>query len=440
MTSANGANGQRAVDYLLIGGGLASATAAEEIRKRDPNGGILIVSADRYIPYHRPPLSKEYLRGEITAEGTYGNGGVFAQEPAWYDEHRVVVQTGATVTALDPVAKTATLSDGSTIGYGKALIATGGSPRIPNIPGVNLPGVFVLRSLDDATAIREQLETPDRHVVILGSGFIGLETAANALFKGAHPVIVDAASRAWESLLTQNLSTYLEGKHTVRGGEFHFGYTISEFLPGEDGRLSAVRITSTSDASQTRELPADMAIVGVGVTLNVGFAAKAGLSVDPRHGIIVDEYLRAAPDLYVAGDVAAYPDPVVGRMHFEHWDNAIESGRVAGENMAGGQTPYRHVPYFFSDQFDLSINLLGYPSPTAELVARGTPAQDQFTAIYLEGDVIRAALMVNDDAQMDTWRELIATGATVPEPHVQIAEPEFDIATLKRSSSEQASE
>src|SRR5262245_44816829 len=165
---------ERTIDYLLIGGGLASATSAEEIRKRDPRGSILIVGNDPRLPYHRPPLSKEYLRGEIGAEGVYGNGGVYVQRPRWYEEQRVEPRH-AEATALDTRAKTVQLADGHTLGYGSLLLATGGRPRRLDIPGMHLPGVHVLRTLADADALRGELAEPGRQVVIIGSGFIGLE-------------------------------------------------------------------------------------------------------------------------------------------------------------------------------------------------------------------------------------------------------------------------
>ncbi|HEX8995310.1 MAG TPA: FAD-dependent oxidoreductase [Ktedonobacterales bacterium] len=427
------ADTRRTVDYLLIGGGLASATAAEEIRKRDAQGSILLVAGEQHLPYHRPPLSKEYLRGDINADGVYGEGGVYVQLPPWYAEHAVEVRTGVGVTLLDTAAKQATLSDGTLVTYGKALIATGGRPRALTIPGANLPGVYMLRTLDDSTAIRDRLSVPGQHVVVIGSGFIGLEAASNALFKGSSVSIVDPTSRVWAGMLTPDLSAYLENEYTSRGATFYLGHAPVEFVAGEDGRLSAVRIAMQEGGAAPLTLPADLAIVGVGIQLNTDLASEAGLNVDPRHGVMVDDHLHAsAPDVFAAGDIAAYLDPVMGRFHFEHWDNAIASGQTAGANLAGADEHYQHVPYFFSDQFDLSINMLGYPSPDAEVVIRGDVAQDAFTAIYIRDGAIRAVLMVNDDALMDTWRELIESGAGAPEDRARLAELTFDPASLKR--------
>lgn len=427
------ADTQSAVDYLLIGGGLAAVTAANEIRKRDANGSILIVAAEAHAPYHRPPLSKEYLRGDIDLEGIYGKGGVYAHLPPWYEEKRVGLRTGVAVTRLDTDARRAVLSDGSTVDYRQALLATGARPNALTIPGARLPGVFTLRTIDDATAMRAALSVPGRNVVVIGSGFIGLEGASNALARGAQVAIVDPVERVWPGMLTPDLSDYLQGQYTARGATFHLGHAPAEFIAGPDGRLSAVRIAPFERAGSMLTLPADIALVGVGVTLNTDLAAEAGLNVDPRHGVMVDDHLRASADgVFAAGDVAAYVDPVMGRFHFEHWDNAIASGKTAAANMSGSDEHYRHVPYFFSDQFDLSLNLLGYPAPDAEVVIRGNPAQNAFTAVYIRDGAIRAALMVNDDAQMDDWRELIDAGTVAPEDRSRLADPALDPASLKR--------
>ncbi len=424
---------QRRVDYLLIGGGLASATAAEEIRKRDANGSILIVAGEDYAPYHRPPLSKEYLRGEIGAEGTYGAGGVYVQLPPWYAEQRVETLQGVSVSRLDTAAKIATLANGAVIGYGKALIATGGRARALSLPGATLPGVMALRTLADATAIRERLTTPEQRVVVIGSGFIGLEVASNARFKDAEVAIVDIVERPWPGMLTVDLSSWLQNEFMSRGVEFHFGHAPREFIAGPNGRVAAVRIAALGVESPL-DLRADLVVVGVGIQLNTEVASVSGINVDPRHGVMVDDHLRtSAPDVWAAGDIAAYPDPIMGRFHFEHWDNAITSAKTAAVNMTGGNQRYVHVPYFFSDQFDLAFNMLGYPSPDAQVTVRGDMSREGFTAVYVRDGIIRAALMVNDDARMDAWREAIEAGAEAPDSET-LASSNFDPATLTHTS------
>jgi 3-phenylpropionate/trans-cinnamate dioxygenase ferredoxin reductase component len=428
---------ERHVDFLLIGGGLASATAAEEIRKRDANGSIVLVSNEPQRPYNRPPLSKEYLRGEIDDEGVYGNGGIYVHEPGWHDEHHVELLHGEVV-ALDPAAKTVRLADGQAISYGKLLLATGGRPRALKVPHADLPGIHYLRTLDDADAIRQELAPGGKQVVVVGSGFIGLETAANSLFRHAQVTIVEPQERPWPTMLPPALSQYIANQYQRRGATLRYQHSVTGFTAGENSRVAGVQIAPVGDsaATESETLACDLAILGVGIMLNSELAQQAGLEVEPHHGVVVNDHLQSsAPDIYVAGDVAAYPDPVVGRMHFEHWDNAIATGQTAAANMTGGDEVYRHVPYFFSDQFDLVINMLGYPTDTAHVIIQGTMAQDEFTAYFVEDGILRGAMLVNDDAKMDQVRELIAEAVPVPDTHA-LTDPNFDLASLRPSTAQ----
>ena len=427
----------RTVDYLLVGGGLASATAAEEIRKRDPNGSIVIICKEPQRPYNRPPLSKEYLRGEINAEGTYGNGGIYVHEPGWHDENHVELLHGEAV-ALDPDGKTVRLADGQTLAYGKLLLALGGRPRALDLPNADLPGIHYLRTVEDSDAIRNELDTAGKRVVVVGSGFIGLETAANSLFRHAKVTIVEPQARPWPSMLPPRLSQYLSSQYERRGAALLYQHAVTGFTAGDNGRVSGAQVSPVGDsiATSAETVGCDLVIIGVGILLNSDLARQAGLEVDPRQGVVVNNYLQtSAPDIYAAGDLAAYPDPILGRMHFEHWDNAIATGKTAAANMAGGDEVYRHVPYFFSDQFDLAINMLGYPSETAHVVVRGALQMDQFSAYFIEDDKLRGALLVNDDAQMNLVRDLIAEGVSVPEPHA-LMDPHFDLASLRAAPAE----
>ncbi len=428
----------RTVAYLLIGGGLASATAAEEIRKRDANGSIVIVCAEPRRPYNRPPLSKEYLRGEINDTGVYGNGGVYVHEPEWYDAHQVELLDGEAV-ALDPAAKTVRLADGQTLTYGKLLLATGGRPRPLDVPNADLKGIHYLRTLADADTIRSELAHAGKHVVIVGSGFIGLETAANALFRHALVTLVEPQDRPWPSMLPPALSQYIATQYIRRGATLHYKHSVTGFTAGDAGQVAAVQVTpvDSSGATETVTIPCDLAIIGVGILLNSDLAQQAGLEVDPHQGIVVDDHLQTStPDIYAAGDIAAYPDPILGRMRFEHWDNAIATGQTAAANMTGADEVYRHVPYFFSDQFDLSINMLGYPSNAAHVVVRGALALDQFSAFFIDDGELRGAMLVNDDAQMDLVRDLIAEAVPVPNPHA-LLDPTFDLASLRPAPTDQ---
>jgi 3-phenylpropionate/trans-cinnamate dioxygenase ferredoxin reductase subunit len=421
----------RRVDYLLVGGGLASATAAEEIRKRDKNGSIVIVTTEPYYPYHRPPLSKEYIRGEIGADGTYGNGGVYIQTPNWYKEQRIEVQRSTHALVLDPQRKVVSMTENKELGYHTLLIATGGRPRRLQIPGYNLKNVCLLRTLADSNIIREQIKEGTRFAII-GSGFIGMEVAASALSKGAQVTIIEPQDRIWPSTVSPELSDYFQQQFASRGATLRYGYSASEFVGRPDGRIASVRITPVNGQGKAEDIPCDIAVVGIGIQLNTEFAATGELQIDQHHGIIVDQHLETnVADIFAAGDIAAYIDPYAGRMHFEHWDNAIASGQVAAANMTKSDELYRHVPYFFSDQFDLFINMLGYPSDKAQIVIRGNKQQNKFTAFYVQNRALRSALMVNDDEQMDLIRDLIAAGATVSDVQ-SLSNPNFDLNTLKQ--------
>jgi 3-phenylpropionate/trans-cinnamate dioxygenase ferredoxin reductase subunit len=390
------------------------------------------VSEDQHRPYHRPPLSKEYLRSEIDRDGTYGDGGIYVYLPEWYEAQRVEVLLGVAATELDTAAKVVVLSDGTAIHYGSLLLATGGRARVLNVPGQDLPGVQTLRTLSDADEIRLQL-TEGKRIVVVGSGFIGLETAASALSKGAIVTVVEPFPRVWPGTISPELSLYFQSQFSRRGATLRYGFAAKEFTADSSGRLSAVRIEAVDHPGTVEEIACELAIVGIGIRLNTELAASAGLEVDPQHGIVVTERLETrVAGVFAAGDVVAYPDPIGGRMHFEHWDNAIASGQAAAVNMSGGDVPYRHIPYFFSDQFNLSLYMLGYPSSGADIVVRGDMESDRFTALYVQDQALRAALMVNDDAQMDLLRDLIAAEAQVTQPLLEgrLADPSFDLASL----------
>jgi 3-phenylpropionate/trans-cinnamate dioxygenase ferredoxin reductase subunit len=228
----------RDVDYLIIGGGLAGATAAEEIRTRDARAGVILVSSEVAYPYHRPPLSKEFLRGEIGTEGEYGAGGVQVHRPEWYRERTIEVLRGISAAALETQSHTILLINGRTLRYRRLLLATGGVPRWPAVPGADLRGVYTLRTLEDADAIRAELLVPNRRVVVIGAQFIGLETAASAMQRGAHVVIVDNQARAWPNLVPPLLSEYLQRVFAARGAVLRFDHAPVAFLAGPNGRVA----------------------------------------------------------------------------------------------------------------------------------------------------------------------------------------------------------
>ncbi len=425
---------QGTVDYLLLGGGLAAATAAEALRQRDRAGSIIIVSGDAAYPYHRPPLSKEYFRGEIGTEGTYGTGGIYVQPLDWYESQHVEVLRGVNAAALDAESRSVLLANGTTLRYRALLLATGGRARRLTIPGAHLPGVHTLRSLADADALRAELSEPGRRLVVIGSRFIGLEVAASAIMKGAHVTLVDSTPRLWRGLIPPALSAYFQEYFTVHGAIFCLGHVPIALLPGADGRVGAVRIAPAQGGSTWEDIFCDVVVVGTGIDLNTELAAEAELALGQRRAVLVDDRMQTSvPEIFAAGDIVTYPDTLAGWMHFEHWDHAMASGQAAAANMTGETEFYRHVPYYFSDQFDLAINMLGYPFPNAQVVLRGSLANNTFSAFYVYDNRLVAALLVNDASQLDLLRDLIAAGSQVPGNPLVLGDPGFDLASLRPS-------
>lgn len=423
----------RDVDYLIVGGGLAGATAAEEIRQRDAHASVVLVSSEVEYPYHRPPLSKEFLRGEIGTEGEYGAGGVQVRRPEWYRERTIEVLRGTAAVTLETQAHTVLLVNGRMLRYRRLLLATGGVPVRPAVPGAELRGVYTLRTLADADAIRAELMVSNRRVVVIGARFIGLETAASALRCGAQVVVVDNRARAWLDLAPPSFSDYIQRVFTAHGAALRFGHAPVAFLPGLNGRVAGVRIAPVLGNGPFEDIPCDVVILGMGIALETQLTDSAGIHTEPGRGIRVTERLEtSASDVFAAGDIITYPDAVTGWMHFEHWDHAIASAKTAAHNMLGAHEAYTYTPYFFSDLFNLSLNMVGYPTPSAALVVRGNPATNCFTALYLDRDRgrLRAALMVNDDARLDLLRDLIAQQATFTGDVRTLADPRFDLATL----------
>jgi len=286
--------------YVLIGGGLASATAAEHIRKRDANGEITIIGAEKHPPYHRPPLSKEYLRGEAEVKDT------LIQPEEWYREQKIEVLQGPRATALDPKARSVTLDNGRTLGGDRLLIATGAEPNRPPIPGLDLQGVHLLRTLDDSTAIRREIEGGAKRAIIVGGGYIGVEVAADCLQKGVAVTLVEPLPQLWGRFAGPHLARFLADLLRSKGADLRFGEEVAA-LTGT-GRVSGARLKSGG------EVAGDFALVAVGVTPRTELAKAAGLEVDPRQGIRVNQYLETpAPQIWAAGDATCFFDPVYNR-------------------------------------------------------------------------------------------------------------------------------
>jgi 3-phenylpropionate/trans-cinnamate dioxygenase ferredoxin reductase subunit len=390
--------------FAIVGGGLAGAKAAEALRAEGFDGRIVLLGAEPHRPYERPPLSKAYLQGSA------GRDTVFVHPPEWYTEHDVDLRVDTTVTAIDRRAHELVTDDGDRLRYDKLLLATGATPRRLRVPGVDLGGVHYLRSLDDSEHLKAALQ-PGTRVVIIGAGWIGLETAAAARIAGAEVTVLEHAQLPLLRVLGPQLAKVFADLHTQHGVDLRCQATATAIRP-------ATTDPSTAGAVQLAdgtELDADVIIIGVGVTPNVELAQSCGLNVD--NGILTDSSLRTSDnDIHAAGDVANAYHPLLGRqLRVEHWANALHQPAVAAKTMLGEIATYDRLPYFFTDQYDLGMEYTGYTDPDAHyhVVVRGDPAAREFIAFWLRDGRLVAGMNVNMWEVTEPIRQLIESGGQV---------------------------
>jgi NADPH-dependent 2,4-dienoyl-CoA reductase/sulfur reductase-like enzyme len=404
------------VRYLLIGGGLASFHAARQIRRSDPDGSILIACDEPSPPYDRPPLSKEYLRGEKIREE-------IALAPAEaLAEERIDLALADRAESLAPAEHQAQLASGRSIKFDKALIATGGRPIVLNLPGAGLDGIHYLRTLEDADGIAASA-VPGRRAAIIGGGFIGVELAATLRQRGLEVTVIEALPRIWARFADERLSGFIQSYCEQRGVSFRTGVAITGFEGG--AKLTGVTLSSGET------LPCDLACVGVGIVPNVELAVAAGLEVND--GIVVDELLRSShPDIYAAGDVINYPDSIFGRRRrVEHWGHAEYGGQVAGKNMAGGSTPYEFLSYVWSDIFDLHLEFAGDETNPERVLQRGGFEDAAFSILYLRGGMLTAFYAINASTrELGSLRRLIQTRQPLLGRESELEDPASNLRAL----------
>ena len=371
--------------FVIVGGGLAGAKAAETLRTAGFDGEVVLFGSESERPYERPPLAKGYLLGKDTRDS------VFVHPADWYAEHKVDLRTGITVAMIDPAAQLVTF-DGGTIRYDKLLLTTGASARRIDIPGTGLGNVLYLRTLAESETLRAAF-TPDARVVIVGSGWIGLEAAAAARTAGSSVTIVEPQPGALYGALGPEVGGKFADLHRLHGVEFRFGESPAEFLAAGPGSGQVGSVVTTGGT----ELPADVVVVGIGAVPNDGLAKSAGLEVD--RGVVTDSALRTSdPDIFAAGDVASSYHPLLGRhLRMDHWANALNGGKAAALSMLGQQVEYNRVPYFYSDQYDLGMECAGLPLPGTydEVVFRGDSDSLEFIAFWLKERRLVAGMNVN---------------------------------------------
>jgi 3-phenylpropionate/trans-cinnamate dioxygenase ferredoxin reductase subunit len=388
----------REVDFLLIGGGMASAHCAAELRRRGAEGSILLVGREPEPPYERPPLSKEYVRGDAAREDAYVN------PPSWYEENEVELLSGRNVLALDAEARTAKIQGGEEVAFGKALLATGANVNILRVEGAENEGIHYLRAFGNSDAIRADADAAE-HVVLIGGSYIGCEVAASLTARGTKCTIIAMEDVALSRNFGEEAGRWFQQRLEDHGVAFHGGETLSAFEG--DGRVRAV-VTESG-----LSVECDAVVVGAGVRADAMLAERAGIEVGDG-GIACDSKLRTSVEgIYAAGDCCSYESVVHGRrVHVEHWDVAMQQGRHAAGNLLGDDADYEVVPYFFSDLADwASLEYVGPAYEWDEEVWRGDREGGEFSVWYLQGGRVAGCLSVGRSEELAEAREKIAAGA-----------------------------
>jgi 3-phenylpropionate/trans-cinnamate dioxygenase ferredoxin reductase subunit len=385
---------------VIVGGGQAGFQAASSLREGGYEGRLVLIGDEACLPYQRPPLSKAHLKGEpVDADLCF-------RPDAFFADRRIELKAPERAVAIDRAARRVALASGASIGYDHLVLATGSRPRKPAWPGIELRGVHLLRTLDDARDMRATL-TAAKHVVIVGAGFIGLEVASTAGAAGAHVAIVEVAERPLVRALSKQMAQHLVKVHEGRGVEFHFGTSVAA-IEGAQGRATAVRTTDG------RRLDADLVLVAIGVQANDELAAAAGLAVD--NGIVVDAQLQTEdPHVSAIGDCARYPSAHhPGAVRLESVQNAVDHGRTLAARLTGHGAPYDKLPWFWSDQGDLRLQMCGLALESDDAVLRGDPASGRFSVLRYRGEQLVAAETVNQPAEHLMIRKIMAAGAPLP--------------------------
>jgi 3-phenylpropionate/trans-cinnamate dioxygenase ferredoxin reductase subunit len=398
---------------VIVGGGQAAAQAVQSLRQQNFAGAITLVADEPYPPYQRPPLSKKYLAGELARER------LFLRPPTFYTERGVELLTGLRAEELEPTARRVRLADGRVLRYDRLLLATGSRVRTLDVPGAGLRGVHYLRTIADVDGISASL-TPGARAVLVGAGYIGLEVAAVLRQRGFEVTVLEAASRVMARAVSPEVSAAYERYHRDAGVAIHPGASVR-----------ALRGTERVDAVETtdgRSFPCDVAIVGIGVVPNVELAAAAGLACD--NGILVDEFARTAdPHVVAAGDCTNHPLPGLGRrVRLESVPNAVHQAKIAAAALLGAPVPYSEVPWFWSDQYDLKLQIVGLAAGYDEVVVRGDPAARSFAAFYLAAGRLLAVDAVNSPREFLAAKRLVAERASVPQE--KLRDPSVDLAAL----------
>ena len=395
---------------IVTGAGHAGGQAAASLRQAGYDGEIVIIGDEPHIPYQRPPLSKQYLAGE------HGLERVYLRPEKFYTDRNVSIRSGVRVEAIDRAAQTVATSDGEALSYSKLLLATGSRPRLLQLEGGDLTGIHYLRTIADVDAIRAEM-APGRNVVVVGGGYIGLEVAAVCVEAGLEVRVIEMEDRILQRVTTPAMSEFYHDLHSKRGVTLHTGTTVTGFAGN-----GTVRQVLCGESA----FDADLVIVGIGIVPNVELAAEAGLPCD--NGIVVDDRCRTADaNIFAAGDCTNHPNPLLNRrLRLESVPNAMEQARVAAANMCGGDKVYASVPWFWSDQYDLKLQMVGFAADGDTEVLRGDKAANSFAVFHLKDGAIAAVDAVNSPKEFMICRRLIGRDVDAQ----ALADPDTDLKTL----------
>ena len=398
---------------VVVGGGHCAGQLVARLRAEGHEGAITMVGAETHPPYQRPPLSKSYLAGEVGVER------VLLRPAAFYEEKGIALRLGVPVREIDPEGRCIALENGERLAYAQLVLATGAVVRRLTVPGAELAGIGYLRTIADSDAIRSALEEGTR-LVVVGGGYIGLEVASVAARRGVSVTVVEAESRLMSRVVSPEVSAWYLALHREAGVDVRTNASVAAF-EGE-GRGSRVRCTDGT------RIAADFVVVGVGIGANDGLAAEAGLETDD--GVVVDEYgATSRPGVWAAGDCTSHPSPLYGRrVRLESVHNAMSQARSVAANLCGKTTAYDEAPWFWSDQYDAKLQIVGLAEGAEERVVRGDPAGGAFTVFHLRGGTVVAAETVNGMRDHLACRKLV--GGRARPAREALADPRVALAAL----------
>jgi 3-phenylpropionate/trans-cinnamate dioxygenase ferredoxin reductase component len=399
--------------FVIVGASLAGGGAVATLREEGFDGRVVLIGGEPQLPYERPPLSKEYLRGESSFESA------LVQPPDFYDQNDIETRFGVWATRVDAAGRVVELDSGERVAYDKLLVATGGRNREIQVPGLDLDGIYGLRTVADSDRIRAEV-APGRKAVVVGMGFIGSEVAASLRQSGVDVVVIDRNRVPLRRVLGEKVGRVIQGIHRDHGTSMIFEDRVAAF----EGAGRVERVTT----ERGRRVECDFVVVGLGTEPVTDLLAHTGVGID--NGVVVDEYLRTGVEgIFAAGDVANHYHPVFGRrIRVEHWQNALEQGPAAARNMLEEYEPYEEIPWFWSDQYEHNLQYAGFHTEWDELVVRGSLEERNFVAFYRKDGQVLAAVAVNRGK--DLRRSIPLIKAQEPIGAAKLCDLDVDLRTL----------